>query len=115
MVEDSFEDKLEYLRQNVCTDPFMDGADLMKLISLLCLITQANRKKNPDFSVTDAMNIAIKDEPENKIYEYLKVRIPIMCELFLQGPETSFNSYGLKGKESIVAEIKKILDDWIPF
>lgn len=115
VVEDSFEDKMEYLKQNVSIDPFMNGADLLKCVSLLCLITQANRKKKADFTVGDAMDIVTKDYPDNKVYAYFKERMPLICELFLQAPEAKFDSYGLKGKDEIVAEIKRLLDDWIPF
>ena len=115
MVEDSFIDKLQYIQENICTDPYMDGADLIKCVSLLCLITQANRKKNLNFTVADALEIVIKDEPNNKVYEYLKGRIPLICEPFLQGPDSKFDSYGLRGKDEIVTEIKRIIDDWIPF
>ena len=115
MVEDSFDDKMEYLRQNVAIDPYMDGADLLKCVSLLCLITQANRTKNADFSVVDAIEIVTKDYPGNKVYEYFKERLPLICELFLQAPAAKFDSFGLKGKDEIVAEIKRLIDEWIPF
>lgn len=115
MVEDSFDDKIQYLKQNVVIDPYFEGGKLIKAVSLICLVTQANRKKDPAFTVLDALNIVLEDQPGNKVYEYFKERIPLICEIFLQAPEATFDSYGLKGKEAVVAEIKNLLDDWLPF
>lgn len=116
MIEDSYEDKIEYIKQNISLDPYMDGADLLKCVSLLCLITQANRAKNPDFSVVNALEIITKDYPGNKVYEYFKERLPLICEPFLQSPTAvKFDSFGFKGKDEIVVEVKRLLDEWIPF
>jgi len=116
MVEDSFDDKMEYIKGNIVIDPFFNGADLIKVVSLLCLITQANRKKDPEFTVRKALDIVLADEqPGNKVYEYFKERMPLICEIFLQAPTANFDSYGLKGKEAIVTEIKRLLDEWLPF
>jgi hypothetical protein len=113
-VEDSYEDKQEYIKINIALDPYMNGANLLKVTSLLCLITQANRKKNPDFSVVDALDIICNDKG-NKVYEYFKERLPLICGLFLEDADAKFESFGLKGKDEIVAEIKRLLDDWLPF
>lgn len=115
MVEDSFEDKLEYIHQNVNMDPYMNGSDLHKCVGLLCLIVLANRKKNPDFSVVDALDVVLGVDSGNKVNQYFKERLPLICDIFLQEPDAKFDSYGLKGKDAIVAEIARLLDNWIPF
>jgi len=113
-IEDTFEDKEKYIEQNICLDPYINGADLIKIVGLLCLIVQANRKKNPEFTVVNALDIVCNDD-NNKVYAYFKERIPLICGIFLQDSEAKFDSYGLKGKDAIVAEIKRLLDEWIPF
>lgn len=115
MVEDSFEDKIEYLHQNVMMNPYMTGSDLLKCVSLLCLIVTANRQKNPDFSVQSAMEIVCADQPDNRVYLYFKERLPLICEIFLQDSTAKFPDYGLKGKDAIVAEIRELIGSWLPF
>jgi len=115
-IEDSYEDKQKYLEQNIMMDPFMNGADLYKAVGLICFIVQNNRKKvNPEYTAYEAVDLIIGEDVNNKVYQYFKERIPLICELFLQDSTAKFDTYGLKTRDEIIGEVRRLLDEWIPF
>lgn len=80
------------------------------LISLICLLTDAQKKKNPDVTCYEVIEkVTSKKLPEN-----FSFGLAIVCEDFLKG-STSFNNCGLKSGKEIVSKINEILDNWLPF
>lgn len=113
MIEDSYEDKVEYCNKYIALDgtPIM-GEDMLTCISLVNLLTIANQKKDPSVRPLDILNKVYTDE--GRAQDFLRERISLMCEMFMI-PGSKFRTFGLDSKEKIVAEINRIIDTWIPF
>lgn len=118
MIEDSFDDKMEYIKVNVMMNPYMNGGDLFKVVGLICFMVQYNRKNpkvnDPEYPVTKVIDSLLGAETKNRVYEYFKERLPLICEIFLQDSTAEFGTFGLQLSE-IKPEVMRLLDEWIPF
>lgn len=113
-MEDTYEEKIHYLNKFVALDnTTIYGEDLLTLISLVNLLTMANRKKKPDLSPLDVLT-QLNPPNQNRSLIFLNERVSLMCEMLLI-PGSTFRNFGFKTKEEIVTEIRRILDSWIPF
>ena len=82
------------------------------LISLICFLTDAAKKKDPDASCYRVI-MKVTEGGRNLPEEYVK-SLSIVCEDFLKG-STSFNTCGCKTAKEMVDQINNILDRWLPF
>lgn len=118
MMEDSYEEKVEYLHKYIGLDStWIAGEDLITAISLVNLLTAATKKNSPDakpLDILDKLLPTVHTNPMDKGMIWIKERLSLMCELLLI-PNSKFRSFGLKTKEEIINEIKRIIDTWIPF
>jgi|SRR5574344_1027909 hypothetical protein len=83
------------------------------LISLICLLTNASKKKTPDVTCYQVIRKVLELSKTNLPDDYIN-GLSIVCEDFLKG-STKFNNCGLKTPNEIVSKIKEILDQWLPF
>ena len=83
------------------------------LISLICLLTDNQKKKNPDITCYEVIE-KITAKGKNKLPEPYIFGLSIVCEDFRKGSE-SFNNCGLKSGKEMVEKINEILDKWLPF
>lgn len=83
------------------------------VISLICLLTNAQKKKNPDTTCYEVIKkVTAKGGltlPEDNLKGFA-----VVCEDFLKG-STSFNSCGLKTSKEMIDKINEILANWLPF
>lgn len=83
------------------------------LISLICLLTDAQRKKSPGVTCYSIIK---------KVLSIIKLEIPddyceglaIICEDFMIGTN-KYNSCGLKSSKEVIEKIGQILANWLPF
>lgn len=91
----------------------IEGDMALKGVALLCALTQAYRKKNPDVKPFQIIcKVYGKPNSEGAREWYLK--FSILCEMFLT-PNAKFSTYGLTTVEDISREIKDIMEWWCPF
>lgn len=83
------------------------------LISLICILTNAAKKKNPD---TNCYSIICKvtESCKNRLPEEYIQGLAIVCEDFMKG-SNKFNACGLKSAKEMVDKINEILEKWLPF
>lgn len=105
--------------QNVYTKWFSLGGiageidNKFALISLVCTLTAAQKKKNPDVTCYEVLRKIISKGKLQLTNEYV-YGLSIVCEDFLKG-STKFNTCGLKTAKEMVDKINKILENWLPF
>lgn len=81
------------------------------LISLICFLTHAQKKKTPDATCYQILRKIIKNQT---IPDEFINGLSIICEDFLRYSD-SFNTCGLKSVNDMIAEINKMMDNWLPF
>ena len=107
----TYEQKLELYREEYEVWGFKEFATEVKLISLVCALTKAARNSTPDVRPFD---ILVKLKPNIKGYAGLYQALSYKCEGLIKfGAVTS--NYGYTKASEIVEEIKRILEDWVPF
>ena len=92
---------------------YIDIDNKFALISLICLLTDAQRKKSPGVTCYSIIK---------KVLSIIKLEIPddyceglaIICEDFMIGTN-KYNSCGLKSSKEIIEKIGQILANWLPF
>ena len=109
------EDKVKFTTKYIGMDGTgMLGEDLITLTSLICAFVMANRKKNESITVQQVID-AIRGVTDNRHEEYLRERVSLICEIFLNCPGSKFRTFGLTSAADIKKEINRIMDGWIPF
>ena len=83
------------------------------LVSLICLLTDASKKKNPDATCYQVI-MKVLELSKSALPEQDVIGLAIVCEDFLNN-STKFNNCGLKTPDEIIGKIKEILDQWLPF
>jgi len=110
----SYEQRLEEARPLVgfpgCD---IEGDIALKLVGLVCTLTQVYRKKTPETKPFHVITKIYGKANTNACREWY-MTLSILCEIFLT-PDAKFSSYGLKSIEEISEEIKRILGLWLPF
>lgn len=90
--------------------------DRITLIVSVCYITQKLREKNPDITCWEVLaKIAFKDGMYCDDYVAAIRGLAIMCEDFMQGAKGEVPKLDFKSNKEMIAEVKRILDTWIPF
>jgi len=113
-VQPTYEQKRDYLTSNVGLDgTTIVGEDLLTVVSLINAFVLSARKKNPLAGPREIVK-AILGEPTGKNDTFVRERVCLMCEMFLTYG-SKFRTFGLDSKESVIAEVKRIFDSWIPF
>lgn len=110
----TYEQRSKYISDHLSlhgTD--MKGEDLLTLVSLINVFVINARKKKPEATTLQVIN-ALLGATTSKGDEFLRERLALMCEIFIMR-ENNFRTFGLSTKEEIIAEIKRIVDTWIPF
>lgn len=117
MIEDSYEEKVEYLNKYIGLDGTnIAGEDILTLISLVNYVTVANRKKDPSATPLQVIKAIHKNDADlkNPGVQFIHERLSLMCEMFMiEG--SKFRNFGFNTKEAIFGEINRIIDSWIPF
>lgn len=91
----------------------IEGEEALKLISLICQVTLAYRTKTPEAKPIHILTKAYgKAECKGALKQYRQ--ICVMCELFLT-PDAKFSMHGYKDVAEMLQEIKRIMDQWLPF
>ena len=83
------------------------------LISLICTIVSAQRKKTPNISCYEIIK-KIVAKGNNPLTDDYIIGLSIVCEDFLKG-SSKFNTCGLKTAKDMIIKINEILDNWLPF
>lgn len=82
------------------------------LISLICLLTNAYRKKNDTTTCEDVIKLLTKD---NTISEEMVDELAEICEGFMSPGFDDYNNYGFSNASDMKIEIIKILNTELPF
>ena len=83
------------------------------LISLICVLTNAQKKKNPNITCYEIIQTVLSKGNNSMPDDYI-YGLSIVCEDFLKG-STKFNNCGLKTAKDMVIKINEILNNWLPF
>ena len=117
----TYEEKLAFLDEHVrMPGTSIEGEDLMRLISLVSYLTLQYRakaekeRKNPKL-ITPMLilnNACGKADMVTAadIYE----SIALHCDLIISR-EAKFDTYGAKSAKDMMTEIKRTVDQWLPF
>lgn len=90
--------------------------DRITLIMSVCYITQKLREKNPDITCWEVLaKIIFKDGSYCDDFVAAIRGLAIMCEDFMQGITGKIPKLDFKSNKEMIAEVKRILDTWIPF
>lgn len=84
------------------------------LISLICLLTDNQKKKNPDITCYEVIEKITSKGRGGRLPEMYLQGLAIVCEDFRKG-SNSYNMCGLKSGKEMVDRINDILDKWLPF
>jgi hypothetical protein len=117
----TYKEKLEFLDEHVrMPGTNVEGEDLMRLISLICHLTIDYRakykKEKKDYKAITPMiiltNACGKAEPgyAQHIYE----SIALHCDLVISH-DAKFDTYGATSAKAMMEEIKRTVDEWLPF
>lgn len=83
------------------------------LISLICLLTNASKKKHPNASCYQIIMKVLESSNNSMPDDYIN-GLSIVCEDFMKG-STKFNACGLKTASEMIVKINEILNKWLPF
>lgn len=113
-LEPLYEDQVQVARF-VCGFPGDDieGDNALKLIGLLCNLTQLYRKETPTVKPAQVLAKAWGAPSTPGVTKMYK-QLSILCELFIT-PKAKFSYYGCKTVEEMLSEVNKIMDLWLPF
>ncbi len=94
----------------------MGGNNLLKVISLVCYLTQQYRlKKDPETQPIAIIEKACGIPHEGAYSERdMQGRIAILCNVFLT-EDAKFSTFGLTTLPEMLETINKIVDNWLPF
>lgn len=88
--------------------------DKLVLISLIALVLQKMKQKNPDITAIDILvKITGEKEKNTSFYQFLET-IAIIAEDFSYCTK-KIDACGLKTSEEIIKKIKELLNTWMPF
>lgn len=88
-----------------------DITNKFALVALICFITNEKNKQSPG---TTCYSIIESLTRESKLPEDYKETLAIICEDYMFMC-TTFPTFGIKSAKEMVAKIKSILNDWLPF
>lgn len=93
----------------------ISGKDFFKVLSLLCRITNAYKKKTgrTDVSSMEVLNMFFK--PRSKYEEEIVENVCVHCDFQLGIDLVEFDDYGLKTAKEVQTEIVNILSNYLPF
>lgn len=91
----------------------VEGNDALRLIGLLCYLTRMYRSKDERVKPAQVLAKAIGKAYTPAEMKYYR-QISLMCELFLTENATFYYSDCTTVDQSL-AEIKRIMGEWLPF
>jgi len=91
----------------------MEGEDALRLISLVSKLTMLYRQKTPEATPIGILTAAFGSADSRGAMEQYE-QIALMCEMFMT-PNAKFSMHGFKNVSEMLAEIKRILEMWVPF
>ena len=86
----------------------------MVLISLVGLVTQKMREKDPTITPLNVLLKITGQVPDNSSYYQFLEGLSVLVEDISYGC-TQFDPCGLKSSQEIINKIKEILNTWLPF
>lgn len=113
-LQPTYEEQLDVAKY-VCGFPGdnVEGVNVLKLIELICYLTQLYREKNPDVKPVHIVANAW-GKPHTVAMVKLYRQLSVLCELFLT-KDAKFSTHGLNTVEEMMEAIKEILNLWLPF
>jgi hypothetical protein len=117
----TYAEKLAFLNKHIkMPGTSIEGEDLMRLISLVSHLTMLYKKKakkdkkdpkliTPIVIITNACGKADMETAQD-IYE----SISLHCDLIMSH-DAKFDTYGATTVKDMIAEIKRTIDQWLPF
>ncbi len=109
----SYEDRLNIYKEEYAVYDFgVSVKDSHKLVSLLCILTIALRKKTPTVKVEDVL---VKCGVTREAYYDFVEKLSINCDCILKYDKPELDSYGFTKAADMVTEIKRIMETYLPF
>lgn len=119
----TYAEKLKFLNDHVkMPGACVEGEDLMRLISLVCRCTMDYREKHrvagkDPKKVTPMIilvNAAGKPTSESDFANQIYESVSLHCDLLISH-DAKFDNYGAPDAKTMMAEIKRTIDQWLPF
>lgn len=113
----TYEEKIGFYLKNFSTGAFSSGklSNKLALISLICLVTKKLREKDGNLTVKTVIE-KILQRPlfYTEAFDAFLIGLSIICEDFLY--ETNeIDNFGFTESKQIIAKIKELLNEWLPF
>ena len=84
------------------------------MIGLICYLTDAIRKKNPDTTTYQVIMQILKDRTLDEHIMASVRALSVICADYMNGYNGPYSDFGLKPKE-MAQKIREIFDTWVPF
>ena len=91
-----------------------DMNDRLILISLVALVHQKMKLKNPDITPLDILVKITGEKEKNSVFYQFLETLAIIVENFSYCTKR-IDSCGLKTSDAIITKIKELLNTWMPF
>ena len=113
----TYEEKVGFYLKNFSTGAFSSGklSNKLALISLICLVTKKLREKDGNLSVKTVIE-KILQRPlfYTEAFDAFLIGLAIICEDFLYETK-EIDNFGFTESKQIIAKIKELLNEWLPF
>ena len=113
----TYEEKVGFYLKNFSTGAFSSGklSNKLALISLICLVTKKLREKDGNLSVKTVIE-KILQRPlfYTEAFDAFLIGLAILCEDFLYETK-DIDNFGFTESKQIIAKIKELLNEWLPF
>lgn len=113
----TYEEKVGFYLKNFSTGAFSSGklSNKLALISLICLVTKKLREKDGNLTVKTVIE-KILQRPlfYTEAFDAFLIGLAIICEDFLYETK-EIDNFGFTESKQIIAKIKELLNEWLPF
>ena len=113
----TYSEKVGFYLRNFSTGAFTSGklANKLALISLICLVTKKLREKDGNLTVKTVLE-KILQRPlyHTEAFDSFLIGLAIICEDFLYETK-EIDNFGFTESKQIIAKIKELLNEWLPF
>lgn len=87
--------------------------DKFALISLICFLTKQARVKNPDATCYQVIMKIINDEASSHNLKFIR-GLSVVCSDMMKNTD-EFLTFDIKTAKEMIAKIKEVLHQWLPF
>ena len=121
----TYEEKLAFLKEHVqMPGTQIEGEHLMRVLSLISNLTMKSRAKEKTKAKTEGrlpkhilpkhIIIHAAGKPEGPYPEEIYEKLSLHCDLLISH-DAKFDDYGAPDAKTMLAEIKRTIDTWLPF